>query len=103
LLQTEADPASGLAVHVERPQPGSRTVPIARHVSYRPRVQRSRRAHFAVVLREPLRLSPIRRDAPQIHLAGGNKPSHEINPLSVPGPDWIMIVETRFVFQYLKR
>src|ERR1019366_7884374 len=58
---------------------------------------------FAVVLREPLRLSPIRRDAPQIHLAGGNKPSHEINPLSVPGPDWIMIVETRFVFQYLKR
>src|SRR5277367_4343822 len=94
---------SGLAVHVEGPQPRPRTIPFARHVHNRPQVQRSRIPHFAIVLREPLRLSPTWRNAPKIHFAGVGKALHKINPLAVPGPDWKMIVFTRFAYEYLTR
>ena len=83
---TDAHASSGLGLHVNRPQPRSRSVFVTCDVEHRSGVDRCRRANIPILFGQSLGRSTDGRDAPKIRGDRLVRIMHVIDPLAVDGP-----------------
>ena len=72
-----------------------------RNEQNRPLVDRSRVRDIGIEMSELFRFSPVRRNAPQVHLTRGWPTPHKVDPAPILRPDLKVIVQSRLAFQDL--
>src|SRR5437660_6340647 len=99
LFQARTHAARSLGFSIERPQPWASPVFVVGDEKNRPLVDRGRVRNISVEMRELFWFSPVRRNAPQIHLSRGWPAAHKVDRASILRPDLIVVVQSGLVLQ----